>query len=360
MKKLTTVLFVFLFLLTAFSSASATRPLDNIQIGDYVNLGNQQFIKLNDNGLLMMSTTLTCPHGKRIAGQWVKCFECPEGSTYDSVNVACTCNNQYWVYDWDSNTCHLPEQPDDALLDNCDYPIAYFDNWQGCDDLSEFDTVCLLDRRDYRSYQVRKFADGKCWMVDNLKFGGNYGDEDGCTANNNMGNFGGGAAITPAKAQEMFVQGFYGHCRAATPPTSYIVNYYYDWVAALQNTLAYRGTTTAFTSRQQGLCPSGWHLPDGGSSGEFQALADYYGTNSQTGFWLEPLMWNGDYSGAIHDTLGSWEMSTHGYYWSGTSVSQEGSQVQAAYMLDINQESVVNPAFTSARVHGRVVRCVQD
>ena len=381
MKNLSTLLLSCLFLLTAFATVAATtRPLTNIQIGDTISLGNQQFIKLNDNGLLMMAATLSCPHGKRIAGQWAKCFNCPADATYDSTNVTCTCNTTGYAFDIDAGIC-APSLPSDADKTNCSTPIGFLNSWHGCSALATHATVCLADPRDYRTYRVRKLADGQCWMVDSLKFGGNYGDTDGCAANSGEGNFTytwcGGSGVTGCtaggsnsvtKAQETFATGYYGHCRAI--PGTYTDNYYndaraynnylYDWVAAMQSTLAYSGSSTSFAGTQQGICPSGWHIPTGGysSSAECWSLYNAYDGNdasfldaTKANFTLSGYVYalNGDSSS--NGTLGI--QGEDGLYWSST-VEDSGF----AHLLDVWYEGMKDTYW--GKVRGLAVRCVQD
>ena len=341
-----------------------TQPLTNVQIGDTVALGSQQFIKLNDTGLLMMSSTFSCPHGKVIAGKHVKCFNCPADATYDSTNVTCACNDNSQEFDINTSVCRLAGLPADADTTNCS-PVGFMDIWDDCSSLAEFETVCLADPRDYRTYRVRKFADGKCWMVDSLKFGGNYGDTDGCSANNGEGNFtyawcGGsgvsgctaGGSSDATKAQETFATGYYGHCRTINSTYN---NYLYDWVAALQNTLAQYGSSTTFDGTQQGLCPTNWHLPTGGSAGEFKALADLYGTATST-FWTETSKWNGQFSGcAGFSSGGLGYQGISGYYWSSTAYSV----APWGYYLHFDT-STVNPVDSYSKHSGLAVRCIRD
>ena len=114
MKKLLVALFAFssLLLLTppqlTGQIVATTRPLSQISIGDHVSLGGNQFIKLNNDGLLMMQSTLSCPHGKIIAGKHVKCFDCPAGSTYNSTDVTCTCTDPNRSFNIDTSQCLLP------------------------------------------------------------------------------------------------------------------------------------------------------------------------------------------------------------------------------------------------------------
>ncbi|MBQ6436530.1 hypothetical protein IJJ27_03150 [bacterium] len=357
---------------------ATTAPLDNIRVGDHISLGNQQFIKLNNNGLLMMSSTFTCPHGKVIAGKHVKCFDCPSDAIYDSTNVSCTCSDSNQTFDWKTQTCKFAGLPADADTTNCNNPIALMDSWTGCDSLQEFDTVCLADSRDYRTYNVRKFADGQCWMVDSLKFGGNYGDTDGCAANNGEGNFtyawcGGqetegctaGGSSDATKAQETFSTGYYGHCRyIGTVDNTLYNNYLYDWVAAMQNTLAYSGSTTDFEGAQQGICPAGWHLlhETGKNSGEMYDLASLHGANSlpktdSSPFWTDVSQWNGQLSGVARNEDGTLAyQGTYGIYWTSNGYSSDASK-GGSYGL--TTDSAMFTAI-SGKAYGIAVRCVQD
>ncbi|MBQ6435944.1 hypothetical protein IJJ27_00060 [bacterium] len=312
----------------------------------------------------MMTATLSCPHGKMIAGKHVKCFNCPSDATYDSTNVTCTCNNPGNVWDWEVNACVIAKTPTDGDQTNCINPIGYMDSWNGRASLSEFDTVCLTDRRDYRTYRVRKFADNQCWMIDSLRFGGISGQVDGCLVNNGEGNFtyswcGGsgpssctaGGSVSLVKAQETFVAGYYGHCRAINSTYN---NYLYDWVATLQNTLAYAGSATTFDGIQQGLCPQGWHVPFGGASGDFQALASIYGTVSNV-FWTETSKWNGQFSGNAGSSSGGlYDLDVNSAYWSSTA-----SSTTAMYRLFFN-DSTIYPKSLSTKGYGFALRCIKD
>ncbi|MBQ6436746.1 hypothetical protein IJJ27_04315 [bacterium] len=234
-------------------------------------------------------TNCICNSGYNWIASNSTCKQCPSGSTYNSSSQTCVCDKVGYGYNVSSNTCVENGTYSSTLKVyydpmNCTSPIAFMDSWTGCSSLGTHATVCLLDPRDHRSYRVRKLADGLCWMIDSLKFGGNYGTLDGCSANDYEGNFNNGGSSDVTKAQETFVTGYYGHCRAI--PGTYTDNYHndtrsynnylYDWVAAMQSTLAYNGSTTSYTAPHQGICPSGWHIPTdytgSGSKGEFGLL----------------------------------------------------------------------------------------
>jgi uncharacterized protein (TIGR02145 family) len=81
----------------------------------------------------------------------------------------------------------------------------------------------LTDSRDGKVYVVRKLADGRFWMVQDLRFGS-------CSD----------SSFTTGVMQ----RGYVGHCRTNTQPGA---GYLYDWAAVSQ--------------REPGLCPAGWRVP---------------------------------------------------------------------------------------------------
>ena len=310
------------------------------------------------------------------------CVQCPSGSTYDSTNKTCVCTagiGYSGVYNATSNTCVENGTYSSTLKAyydpmNCTNPVAWMDNWNSCSSLAEFGTVCLADRRDHRTYRVRKFADGKCWMIDSLKFGGNYGETDGCVIYNGRGNYsnewcGGsgvsgctaGGSYNATKAQEVFSLGYYGHCRAITAADSEdgnaYNNYLYDWVAAMQNTLAYYGSATTFNGTQQGLCPSNWHVPSGGPGGEFEALGNLYGTVA-TIFWTETSKWNSSNSGYSHN--GPLQSQGHtGYYWSSV-VPSDNNYSASALQYNTRYDETRTASYAVERTFGLAVRCIKN
>ena len=70
----------------------------------------------------------------------------------------------------------------DAESDFCMFKQTDCDNYATPSALNFTLIGCLEDERDGKLYEVRKFADGKCWMVDNLAYGGDsaHGGSDAC------------------------------------------------------------------------------------------------------------------------------------------------------------------------------------
>ncbi|MBQ6435990.1 hypothetical protein IJJ27_00300 [bacterium] len=458
LKTFVTSIFIFILSSAVFQShAAVNNPASNISIGQKLILNGEQFVKVNNNGLLMMTSTYSCPHGKKIAGEWVvcyrcdndehgyfnytkmscdcysgynyrssdtKCIVCPSNSSWSTSSEVCKCNANYYMQGDNANCQSCPEHSSssvgstsvsncfcdkgyylsgsscaacpagattqgsgstsisacicgigyaadsgtnscivdttnysstlDAYYDasNCSNPVAWMDQWTGCSSLATHDTVCLADPRDHRTYRVRKLADGKCWQVDSLRFGGDYGEIDGCSANSGTGNFSNGGSRSLAQAQETFSTTYYGHCRAINSTYN---NYLYDWVAAMQSTLAYYGSSTTFSGTQQGICPTGWHIPTGSSSGEFGNLySNAY--NYDGSAFLDSTKGNFALSGGAGGYNGSlYGQGNGGSYWSSSAYDSN-----FAYYLDVFSNGNVYPDDYWDKYYGLAVRCVQD
>jgi hypothetical protein len=147
---------------------------------------------------------------------------------------------------------------------------------------------CLTDSRDGKSYEVRKFPDGKCWMVDSLAYGGAVDACAGKTTFDGCGNGGtamhcdngsskSGSAWGYGDCLDLSVSsGGNNICATVNPSTgSSMCGYSYNWQAAMQEINAYYGGSyTTLSYPHQGICPTGWHLPRGGDddNNEFVAL----------------------------------------------------------------------------------------
>jgi uncharacterized protein (TIGR02145 family) len=268
-------------------------------------------------------------------------------------------------------------------------PGTTMQNWTGCGALATPAALgftqgpTLVDARDGKSYEIRKFADGKCWMVDNLRYGGS---RDTCAG---KATFVGNGALDPS---QRFGNVTFGDCRDPAAPGNGVVaapclgttacGYMYNWQAAMQTVSAYHGNSFgAPTMPWRGICPTGWHLPWGGTDNDDQ-LTTYIndnefsfldranggtGTNSQsgisyTGFWKPTSQttvtasdpFKSLYSGYVVSAGALSNQGSNGYWWSST---QNGATY--VYNLDVST-SFVNPRNYADKNYGCAVRCIQD
>ena len=132
----------------------------------------------------------------------------------------------------------------------------------------------------------------------------------------------------------------------ATSGTAYgtLYNYY----AASAGTIS--GSSNS-NNASYDICPAGWRLPTGGSSGEFQALYAKYNSNALMRASIEN-------SGAAFAIAGYFysaapaSQGSDGGYWSSTRRDDT-----SMYDLRLNTSNV-NPADYSSRRRGYAIRCV--
>ena len=201
----------------------------------------------------------------------------------------------------------------------------------------------MKDTRDNKTYKVRKLADGKIWMAENLKLS----SVEISSADSNL---------PSNKTVHIPTSSTSGWCtnNDATCDNKLLVldsgkasyGYYYNWYTATA-TYGQYGTTSA--SVLYDICPKVWRLPTGGSSGEFQALYNQYGssasmrnTTSGPGFVL---------SGA-RDGGNTIYQDSNSYYWSSTAYN--GTY---AYRMYLNSSEVA-PADKANKYLGFPVRCL--
>ena len=213
--------------------------------------------------------------------------------------------------------------------------VGYLQDWTGCSILTQGNVTALTDARDNDTYAVAKLADGKCWMIENLRL--DYtatGNTDGSLAQGYGGAFAGlaepetanfannttanslyksdgsgdiaggngttlsdiGTANTPGYRMPRYRNDDTNTNSTINPNTNvanmtdtaqniYGYGNYYSWSAALANTNYYSSPTatdgngktseTANTS----ICPSGWRLPYGRNTGNGDTPGGFYYLN---------------------------------------------------------------------------------
>ncbi len=165
----------------------------------------------------------------------------------------------------------------------------------------------VIDRRDEKAYTVKKLADGNCWLLENLRLDlstVSLSALQGTTSapNTNATNQiltylknGGGTSPYPTSgvvaktasggswgdsynlpyihtAYENTIQAASGSAPAGK------IGIYYNYCAASAGSYCYAsGAATGNASYD--ICPSGWHMPTGGSSGQYQNLYTTYSSN---------------------------------------------------------------------------------
>ena len=254
-------------------------------------------------------------------------------------------------------------------------------NWTGCSSLAVGDTDQVYDTRDNEVYLVGKLADNKCWMLDNLRLDlGNTTVLNNTTASNTnasatslnyMKNGGGTTSDKYPTAKinnvawtsssqnyysiPMTVSSGNGWTKDTVASVKYgsgsgKIGVYYNYCAASAGSYCYgngKSEGTSSGNAEEDICPAGWRMPTGGSSGEYQALYTAYSsdaTNLKTAL-STPL------SGSFYDGSASVQGSS-GYFWS-SARSNDGSM----YYLGVYSSDVF-PHSGGSRNFGNSVRCL--
>ena len=197
------------------------------------------------------------------------------------------------------------------------------------------ETKTLTDSRDNNTYTVKKLKDGKCWMTQNLRL---TGSRTLTSSDSNVSsNFTLPAANTSFPNKSCADTAY----NMSSGNTTY--GNYYNWYAATAGT-----GTCAMTSGNAtaSICPKGWRLPTGGSSGELETLYDNY--NSTALMQGDPAF---VLSGSQRGSSTKYQGST-GYYWSSTAYNSSW-----AYSLWLNSSNV-GATSNSYKYYGYTVRCV--
>lgn len=221
------------------------------------------------------------------------------------------------------------------------------------------------DARDYRSYWVRKLADGNCWMLTNLAYGGGgintYGDVKSLSNGSNDTN----ASWTVAKyyVDPRLLATTYT-LEPTNPSTSTNgsgqAGYLYNFCGANGGQTGNGAcSSTSQTAVNTGIsvCPSGWRLPTSGlTGGEFKGLNDAINAGSTTSN-LKLL------SVALFQHRGAWYLTVAnniyefsgfaiGYYWSSTQVNTTNT-----YSMWLSSDQVTVD-YSFSKYGGFAVRCV--
>ncbi|MBR3236208.1 hypothetical protein IKF92_00795 [Candidatus Saccharibacteria bacterium] len=232
------------------------------------------------------------------------------------------------------------------------------------------DTVTLADKRDNTKYLVGRLADGNVWMLDNLALDPTSVSLATLQGNTNASNQtltylknGGGSSPYPAngvnttwasssdnKHNEPKVVTTYKD----TTTTSYgagsgKIGVYYNYCAASAGSYCYASSSSTGNATED-LCPAGWRMPTGGSSGEYEALYTAY--NSDVAAFEQAL--STPLSGYFVGGSAYGQGTYYGYFWSSTR-RNNGSM----YNLYVDSSSV-DPASNSSRVFGVSMRCLLD
>ncbi len=237
------------------------------------------------------------------------------------------------------------------------------------------DTITLPDERDNTTYTVGRLADGKVWMLDNLAL-----DLTNSTTLNNTTASNTNASATTLNYLKGTSTGTTSDKYATAAVSNWTVSYsysaplvnasykdttqplameqsgtgkigvYYNYCAATAGSYCYGNRTSEGSpsgNASEDICPKGWRMPTGGSSGEYQALYTAYSSDKANFVNALKTPLSGTFNNGSAHYQGS-----DGYFWSSTYRS--AANMHLLYV----SSSYISPQDNGSRLSGSSVRCL--
>ena len=249
--------------------------------------------------------------------------------------------------------------------------------WTGCNSMVQNDVIALTDTRDNQTYAVAKLGDEKCWIVENLRLDPGTATITAQNTNNPVAGFVEASndsdthslnTLCNVRGTDCLDQIQYNANNLNRTLTQsytnddalsgwYSYGVYYNWYTATA------GNGTFSTTEQSGpnhdgvlsgdICPADWHLPTGGSGGEYNALNAVINNNSSSSdvVWRaypNNFVWSGDYNNNKRNSSYS-----NGRIWTATTKNNDNAY-RLGYAVGVLQAS----ANTYEKWDGFAVRCV--
>ena len=266
-------------------------------------------------------------------------------------------------------------------------------NWSGCSSLTQGSVTALTDERGSDTYAVAKLADGKCWMIENLRLDDSPELSSANTHNPSLpltnvydtGSTSNHLSPTTDPTQTAWCTAnssacddqsmlatnnttlFTNNTASSYSASSNVYSYgnYYNWYSATAGHGKYGSDYGSSFTSPGDICPAGWHLPTGkDASGEFGLLdialggtgASSSSSTTPTGTDMSKA-WrtypnNFVYSGYVNGSSVNIRGS-YGNYWSAS-----GNASYSAYNLYFISTGVHPGTGGGSKYYGGMVRCL--
>lgn len=248
-------------------------------------------------------------------------------------------------------------------------------DWTGCSTLNTGSITALTDTRDNNTYTVAKLADDKCWLTENLRLDVKTATITALNTNNPTSTFIAESKSNDTKSTNTMCNSnnstcfdkiqynsnnsnrtlAQSHTNNDSSSAWYSFGTYYNWYTATAGNGTYSSISTNITGD---ICPAGWHLPTGNTSGEYNTLNTAINggiTTNNTNWRAYPnnFVWSGDYN---NKNRNSSYINTR--LW--TSTAKDNNSAYRAG-LDSNKSPYVTAATNAYnKWDGFTVRCVKS
>lgn len=255
--------------------------------------------------------------------------------------------------------------------------------WRGCEAMNVGDVTALTDTRDGNTYAVAKYADGKCWMMENLRL--NLSDPDvtisAQNTNKPTSDFMTAANAHPVSS-DSFCTGGNAGCvdrvlhntnninrdKPASPTTNdsnsswYSYGVYYNYYTATAGNGGFNLTTKGAQVNGD-ICPAGWRLPTGHAKSDDLGTLDvaYGGTGVKQETDSEAVLASERWRTYPLNYIYSGEQKEASGYNRGNSTGMNSASNYtsvSSYNLWIRAAGTSMTGNNTSKLRGQTVRCV--
>ena len=328
--------------------ASATSASTTYTVGD----GSSLITPIAELG----TSTLQIQYGTGIASMTVNGNAVTNNGTVNlsygtPLNISATLNPGYSLSDYTFTPLSVTSS---RIAANASFTGTYIQNLSASSCATTASTV--YDSRDMHAYTIQRLADGKCWMMENLDLGRTTLTTNLTSANTNIATTVTAATFNSWKKTSgtaTYDTGEFINVSGTDSTSGTPYGTLYNYYAASAGTIS--GSSNGSNATYD-ICPAGWRLPTGGSSGEFQALYAKYNSNAL----MRASIANGGAAFALAGLFGNStppaNQGSYGYYWSSTRYEHNNT-----YMYGLSFDtSNVYPVNGGSRSYGGAIRCVLD
>jgi uncharacterized protein (TIGR02145 family) len=196
-------------------------------------------------------------------------------------------------------------------------------------------TKTLIDTRDDKVYTIKKLADGKVWMTSDLTI-----------QDREINGFNSNIPFGETFTVPLFYDPSWFDDDMGTPVAFVDSGTGYGYYNYLTATAGWGTTSNISGNAPKDICPYGWRLPTGNTTGEQGALLTEYTTvTALTG--TPGLNLNGYGYGNIND------VGVNGHYWSSTT-----RDANNAYQIQFDTTTVSPASSYSPKNYGSGIRCI--
>ena len=256
-------------------------------------------------------------------------------------------------------------------------------DWRGCETMNEGDVTALTDTRDGSTYAVAKYADGKCWMMENLRLDLSDTDVTISAQNTNKptSDFMTAANAHPASS-DSFCTGNNAGCvdrvlhntnninRELLPSYNannsssswYSYGAYYNYYTATAGNGGY-SLTTRGAQVNGDICPMGWRLPTGYAKSNDLGVLDvaYGGTGVKQETGSEGALASERWRAYPLNQIYSGEQKETSSYNRGNSAGMSSASNYTSisvYNLWVRAAGVSMTGNNTSKLRGQTVRCL--